>query len=120
MLKTGQIDVTVHRKDTHTEKYLSFDSHHPKQSKVAVVKTLLDRAATIPSNASKKKSVLKDLKTNGYTLNFIGDVSERSRNRTDIDQQRGEPKGHTSIPYRKGIYIYIVYIYIYFFHMRKI
>ena len=108
VLKTGQIDVTVHRKDTHTEKYLSFDSHHPKQSKVAVVKTLLDRAATIPSNASKKKSVLKDLKTNGYTLNFIGDVSERSRNRTDIDQQRGEPKEHTSIPYHTGkVYIYI-------------
>ena len=60
---------------------------------------MLDRAAAIPSNASQKKSekenVLKDLKTNGYTLNFIGDVSERSRNRTDIDQQRGEPKGHT-------------------------
>ena len=45
VLETGQIDVTVHRKVT--EKYLAFDSHRPKQSKVAVVKTLLDRAAEI-------------------------------------------------------------------------
>ena len=37
VLETGQIDVTVHRKVTHTEKYVAFHSHHPKQSKVAVV-----------------------------------------------------------------------------------
>ena len=101
VLMTGQIDVTVHRSHTLRNTY----SHHPKQSKVAVVKTLLDRTAAIPSNASKKKSekenVLKDLRTNGYTFNFIDDVSERKRNR--IDQQRGEPKGHTSIPYIKGV-----------------
>ena len=36
-------------------------------------------------------------------LNFIDDVSERTRNRIDIDQQRGEPKGHASIPYIKGV-----------------
>ena len=41
---------------THTGKYLSLNSHHLKQSKVAVVKTLLDRAAAIPLNASRKKS----------------------------------------------------------------
>ena len=52
---------------------------------------------------SEKENVLKDLKTNSYTLNFIDDVSERSRNRTDIDQQRVEPKDHTSIPYIKGL-----------------
>ena len=40
-LETGQIDhVTVHRKVTHTEKYVAFDSHHPiNRAKVAVVKT---------------------------------------------------------------------------------
>ena len=97
---------------THRNTY----SHHPKQTKVAVVKTLLDWTAAIPSNASKKKSekenVLKDLKTHDFTFNFIDDVSERKRNRTD--QQRGEPKGHTSIPYH--IYhISYIYIYIYIF-----
>ena len=40
-----------------------------------MVKTLLDRAEAIPSNANKRKSekenVLKDLKINGYTVRFI-------------------------------------------------
>ena len=80
VLKSGQVEVTVYRKATHSEKYLAFDSHHPGQSKAAVVKTLLDRAEAIPSNANKRKSekenVLKDLKINGYTSHFIDNACE--------------------------------------------
>ena len=65
-----------------------------------MVKTLLDQAAEIPSSVSKKENVLKDLRVNGYNLNFINDVSERERN--GIDQQE-EPRGYTSIPYIKGV-----------------
>ena len=54
VLKSGQVEVAVYQKATHTEKYLAFDSHHPGQSKAAAVKTLLDRAEAIPSNASKR------------------------------------------------------------------
>ena len=54
VLKSGQVEVAVNQKATHTEKYLAFDSHHPGQSKAAAVKTLLDRAEAIPSNASKR------------------------------------------------------------------
>ena len=75
VLKSGQVEVAVYRKATHTEKYLAFDSHLPGQSKAAVVKTLLDRAEAISSNANKrnsgKENVLKDLKINGYTSHFI-------------------------------------------------
>ena len=85
VLKSGQVEVAVHRKATHTEKYLAFDSHHPGQSKAAVVKTLLDRAEAIPSNAKKRKSekknVLKDLMINGYTSHFIDNACEAKQNR---------------------------------------
>ena len=73
---------------THTEKYLSLNSHHPKQSKVAVVKTLLDRAAAIPLNASRKKSE-KDrdsrrFKNNRVILHYyVGDSKAEGRRSQD-------------------------------------
>ena len=69
-----------------------------------MVKTLLDRAETIPSNANERKSgkenVLKDLKINGHTSHLIDNVCEAKQNRQD---QASEPRGYTSIPYVKGV-----------------
>ena len=36
----GQLSTKVYRKSTHTERYLSFDSHHPVAHKRAVIKSL--------------------------------------------------------------------------------
>ena len=44
------ISIKVFRKNTHTDKYLDFGSHSPVRDKIAVVKSLLDRARIIPSN----------------------------------------------------------------------
>jgi hypothetical protein len=51
----GNVVVAVHRKATRTDKYLSFNSHKPKQHKAAVVKTLFDRADKIPNTIQCKK-----------------------------------------------------------------
>ena len=53
----GNVVVAVHRKSTHTDKYLSFNSHNPKQHKATVVKTLFDRADKIPNTISKGKKL---------------------------------------------------------------
>ena len=42
-LPNGSIEVAVHRKVIHTNKYLAFDSHSPAQHKRAVVETLMSR-----------------------------------------------------------------------------
>jgi hypothetical protein len=59
------VEVDVYRKSTHTNRYLSFSSGNPKQSKRAVVKSLLDRAKNIPSTISNQRNeqerVMKDL-----------------------------------------------------------
>ncbi len=66
----GKVLVAVHRKTTHTDKYLSFDSHNPKQHKAAVVKTLFNQADKIPNTIhgkkAEKQNVQKALNVNAW------------------------------------------------------
>ena len=41
-LHTGHLKFKIHRKQTHTDKYLSFDSYNLNNHKESVVRTLLD------------------------------------------------------------------------------
>ena len=43
-LGNGELDVSVYRKPTHTDRYLNYSSHHPEHVKRRVVKCLFDRA----------------------------------------------------------------------------
>ncbi len=45
----GKLETAVYRKPTHTDKYLSYNSHHPVSHKKSVAKTLLQRAEHLPS-----------------------------------------------------------------------
>ena len=68
VLPDGRLEVNGYCKATDTNKYLSFDSHSPAQSKRAVVKTLLDRAKSLPSSTELRRNeeqrVVNDLKAN--------------------------------------------------------
>ena len=65
----------VHRKPTHTDKYLDFTSHHPLAHKRAVVQTLTSRASTLSSDSHSKAKVMNRimsyLKLNSYPKAFI-------------------------------------------------
>ena len=67
----GNLETSVYRKSTHTNKYLAFNSHHPVCRKKTVAKTLLKRVEYLPSSldskAEEKKHVSNVLKANGYT-----------------------------------------------------
>ena len=72
--ENNRLSVTVHRKSTHTDKYLSFDSHHPVHVKQGVVKSLFDRAGRIISQESdlrKEEDHSNEvLRNNGYPKRF--------------------------------------------------
>ncbi|XP_072047005.1 uncharacterized protein [Amphiura filiformis] len=59
----GKIETSVYRKDTHTDQYLLFDSHHPLIHKLGVIRTLFHRADTISSNEIVKEEEHKHLKS---------------------------------------------------------
>ena len=71
----GNLETSVYRKPTHTDKYLAFDSHHPICHKKSVAKTLLRRADCLPSSidskAEERKYVSNVLKADGHTKTFL-------------------------------------------------
>ena len=66
----GSLSTTLFRKSTHTDKDLDFNSHHPLAHKVAVARTLFNRAEKIctdvPDTDKEKEYVAKALQNNRY------------------------------------------------------
>ena len=50
----GRLFVSVYRKPTHTDQYLRFDSHHPLEHKLGVIRTLYHRADNVPTDSVAK------------------------------------------------------------------
>ena len=57
--KDGSLSTTVYRKPTHTDQYLDFNSHHPEEHKIGVVRTLHQRAEAVTSDSAELKSELQ-------------------------------------------------------------
>ena len=54
----GSISTSVYRKETHSDRYLHFTSHHSVQHKKSVVETLYNRAACISPSKRVRNSLL--------------------------------------------------------------
>ncbi|XP_068756578.1 uncharacterized protein [Montipora capricornis] len=102
----GRLTTTVYRKPTHTDRYLSFSSHHPSMHKRAVVKSLMDRAERIPTTKSdrskEKQRVISTLQSNGYPKRFILDASKPKRPPKDTINAAESGRGYSTIPYVSG------------------
>ena len=105
----GRLSTKVYRKPTHTERHLSFHSHHAVAHKRAVVKSLTDRAKTIPSSSHQRSKEMKHvtaaLVANGYPKRFVIDVGKPKRpaqqlSTTAPDAAKGFCIIHTSPAHR--------------------
>ena len=71
----GKLETVVYRKPTHTDKYLSFNSHHPRSHKRFVVTTLFQRAKNLTSNNNARENecqyVTNILKENNFPKSFV-------------------------------------------------
>ncbi|KAI8513697.1 hypothetical protein Bbelb_080210 [Branchiostoma belcheri] len=66
----GSLQIRIYRKPTHTDQYLNFDSNHPLDHKLGVIRTLFHRANAIVSDPqdleTEKSHLTQALKTCGY------------------------------------------------------
>ena len=106
------LEVSIHKKPTHTDRYLNFRSHHPAQVKRGIVKCLFDRARRLISderNLRNEEDYLEEVfKGNDYPKNFIKNYSQRSKsfvNDQNIEEEieKKEKEPFIVIPYRKNI-----------------
>ena len=76
--------MSVYRKQTHTDKYLPYESHHPFHVKRGVVRYLLKRAEEISSDVRDRvlKKEMKHLRMvlserNGYPTGLVKPTHKR-------------------------------------------
>jgi hypothetical protein len=75
--------ISVYRKKTDSERYLHYESNHPRSVKVGVAACLLNRAKTHcsqPGDRRKEQEKVKSaLKSNGYPNNVVSEVLQERR-----------------------------------------
>ena len=115
--ENGRLNTSVYRKETHTDQYLHWDSHHSIASKYSVVGTLFHRARTVcstPGALQKEENHLhQSLKNCKYPDWAINRVKLRSlsthqkKRRGNINQPGSStasgPKPYIVVPYHQGL-----------------
>ena len=103
------VDTSVHRKKTHTDRYLNFKSHHPLAHKRSVVSTLFKRAKELSSDAgcrSKEEAYIgRTLGWNGYPRRFVRRTAMGCHRKKSGEEEREEdkPTATATIPYVGGV-----------------
>ena len=113
----GRLNTTVHRKPTHMDQYLHWDSHHAITSKYSVVGTLFHRARTICSNPGQlqkeEKHLYQSLRKCKYLDWAINRVKLKSQS-SALRRKQGNnnnpepsniraPKPYIVVPYHQGL-----------------
>ncbi|KAI8479100.1 hypothetical protein Bbelb_431650 [Branchiostoma belcheri] len=103
----GNLRFEVYRKPTHTDQYLAFDSHHPLEHKLAVIKTLFHRADNIitsdQANTDEHRHLRGALAKCGYqnwTFNKALKPSDQSKKTQKCKPLTNKNKVNITIPQR--------------------
>ena len=107
----NSLKVHVFRKTTHTDQYLQFDSAHPLEHKLSVVRTLYHRAYTVVSQwdgiLKEKEHVAKALSVCGYPKWALEDTgsgaARRAREAQSGEQKERKCQGRVTIPYIQSV-----------------
>ena len=102
----GSIKVKIYHKSTHTDQYLNFNSNHPVDYKLAVIRTLYHRADTVVTEdldrKAEKSHVNSPLAKCGYPKWALDRaVNPKQKKAPPADPKPGS-KGSVAIPFVKG------------------
>lgn len=107
----GLLGHAVHRKKTHTDRYLNASSHHHPMQKISLVATLIHRAYAISDTESlsaEKKHLIEALERNGYSRSMVNrrfaeqQNKDAAQKRTSEEENRPEPEAYATIPFVAG------------------
>ncbi|XP_012811622.2 uncharacterized protein LOC105946468, partial [Xenopus tropicalis] len=105
----GILKTEVYRKPTHTDQYLLFDSHHPLEHKLGVIRTLHHRAESVTTDTESKDKECKHLrgalKACGYPdWAFVKTrATKPNRNTKRNNRPEAERRRNIVIPYVAGV-----------------
>ncbi|KAI8516405.1 hypothetical protein Bbelb_049860 [Branchiostoma belcheri] len=106
----GNLCFEVYRKPTHTDQYLAFDSHHPLEHKLAVIKTLFHRADNIVTSDQAKTDEHRHLRGalakcgyQNWTFNKALKPSDQSKKTQKCKPLTKKNKANITIPYVQGV-----------------
>lgn len=101
--KDRRLHIGVYRKPTHTDQYLLFDSHHPLEHKLSVIRTLQHRADKIPSSSQAQgeecKHVRDTLTTCGYPSWTFVKPAARTKSNKVVEKDKQKKRNNVVIPY---------------------
>ena len=113
----GSLNTKVYRKQTHTDLYLQWDSHHSIAAKYSVINTLHHRAKAVCSNKQlleeEEEHLKKVLTENKYPMWALNRVKLKNKATKTQEQRRpqnttakvtaGNKRSYMVLPYVKGL-----------------
>ncbi|XP_071344169.1 uncharacterized protein [Trachinotus anak] len=109
MKKDRSLHIGVYRKPTHTDQYLLFDSHHPLEHKLGVIRTLQHRADNVPTSSQAQRVEHKHLRgaftSCGYpNWTFVKTASaSRKKSSKMVEKEKPNKRNNIIIPYVSGV-----------------
>ncbi|MCG8430526.1 MAG: hypothetical protein MJA29_05100 [Candidatus Omnitrophica bacterium] len=103
----GSLKVTVYRKPTHTDQYLNFESNHPLDHKLGVVRTLHHRATTVVSDSEDVKEEIRHVNQAlgrcGYPRWALAPKKPKQPKPRETTSQGQKRSKSVPLPYIKGL-----------------
>ena len=88
----GRVKILVYRKPTHTDQYLSYESHHPLVHKLGVIRTLITKTSSWTKRTdAEEQHIIKAVMTWGYpkwTFNRVKQAEVRKQQKSKRKSQR--------------------------------